>query len=189
MAGLRVYPVGGYHSFTLGALTITLNAAAFTYDAAGRSLYERYGYDRKLQIEQFATASYNYSGASHWQGPAYNPPYAFEWYLHGVKESIYFNLLTMQRRQQSGKGFIRFVDYLWPLEEDSPRTRAKKGPVLTAYTAGTDLFYPQFDLVNFKIESEVPWQQDSRFKDQWSLKITAAEADADRVVAIANDIN
>ncbi|MGL4620721.1 MAG: hypothetical protein ACRCZS_16940 [Chroococcidiopsis sp.] len=188
MAGVRVYPVGGFHSFTLGTLTITLDAAAFTYPTSGRTLYERYGYDRKLQVEQFATASYNYAGASHWQAPAYKPPYAFEWNLQGIKESIYYNLLTMQRRQQSGKGFIRFVDYLWPLEEDTPRTRAKKGAALTAYSAGTDLFYPQFDLVNFKIETESPWQQESRNKDSWTVKITAAEADADKPVPITADL-
>ena len=106
MAGVRVYPVGGYHSFTLGTLSITLDAAAFTYSTVGRTLYERYGYDRKLQVEQFATASYNYAGASRWQGPSYKPPYAFEWNLDGVKESIYYNFLTMQRRQQSGRASL-----------------------------------------------------------------------------------
>jgi hypothetical protein len=189
MAGLRVYPIGGYHSFTLGALTITLDAAAFTYDSSGRSLYERYGYDRKLQIEQFATASYNYSGASHWQSSSHGIPYTFSWHLQGIKESVYYNLISLRDRQQSGKGNIRFVDYLWSLQEIQPRKRAKVGPILTSYTPGDDFFYPQFDLVNFKIEDETPWQQASRFKDEWNLKITADEADADRVVAIANDIS
>ncbi|MGL4619459.1 MAG: hypothetical protein ACRCZS_10460 [Chroococcidiopsis sp.] len=189
MSGIRVYPTGGYHSFTLGTLSIVLDASAFAYESVGRSLYERYGYVRKLQIEQFATASYNYAGASHWQSPSYKPPYSFSWNLQGVKESIYYNLLTMQRRQQSGKGDIRLVDFLWPLEEDTPRTRAKKGALLTPYTSGTELFYPQFDLVNFKIEEESPWQQSSRFKDEWNVKITAIEANADIPVPIASDLN
>ncbi|MGL4620161.1 MAG: hypothetical protein ACRCZS_14040 [Chroococcidiopsis sp.] len=189
MSGIRVYPVGGYHSFTLGALTIVLDASAFTYDSVGRSLYERYGYVRKLQVEQFATASYNYAGATHWQDSSYKPPYAFSWNLQGIKESIYYNFIELRDEQQANKGDIRLVDYLYPLQEKKPRVRAKKGNLLTSYSATTDLFYPQFDLVNFTIEEESPWQQESRFKDQWNIKITAIEANADIPVAISNDIN
>lgn len=180
MSGIRVYPVGGYHQFTLDSLTVALNATAFVHTVSGRPLYERYGYDRKLSIEQFATATYNYSGATKWDGPPYKPPYDFAWNLQGLTEQVYYNLLTLQRRQQSGKGFIKLVDYLWPLEEDTPRTRAKKGALLTPYTAGTALFYPQFQLSNFKIVEDQAWQQDQAYKNSWTIKITASEADADK---------
>ena len=188
MSGLKVYPSDGFHSLTLGALTITLNAAAFVYDSSGRSLFERFGYDRRRNLAAFATATPNYSGASNWDGPPYNVGYQFEWNLQLVKESTYFGLLALQERQQTGKGLIRFVDYLWPIQEDQPRTRAKKGALLTPFVAGTDFFYPQFNLVNFKIEEETPWQQENRYKDGWTIKITATEGDLDVPVPTSADI-
>jgi hypothetical protein len=189
MSGLRVYPTNGYHSFTLGALTITLDAAAFVYDAQGRTLFERFGYDRRQNIEAFATASPNYSGASSWDGTPYDVGYTFKWDLQLIKESTYFGLLALQQRQQTGKGFIRLVDYLWPMQEDQPRKRAKKGPLLTPFVAGTDLFYPQFNLINFKIEEDMCWQQENQYKNARTIKITADEGDLDIPVPISADIS
>lgn len=187
--GLRVYPTGGYHRFFLGTLDVTLNSAAFTFPTTGRPLYERYGYDRLQQVEQMAATTYNYSGASHWKGPSYAAPYQFSWYLQGITPQIYSNLQTLQRRQLSTKTFIRFLDYLWPLEEDTPRTRARVGALLTPLTAGTAFFYPQFNLANFRVEEPIPWEQEGvRHKDSWTVKVTAIEADAHAPAPLIDDI-
>lgn len=187
--GLRVYPTGGYHRFFLGTLDVTLNAASFTFSATGRELYERYGYDFFQPPENFPITKPNYSGASHWHGPPYEPPYTFVWNLQGITPTTLSNLRALARRQRINKVFIRFLNYLVPIEEDTPRIRAKVGPLLTPLTAGTAFFYPQFNLTNFRLEEPIPWEQEGvRHKDSWSVKVTADEANPNSPVPLIDDI-
>jgi hypothetical protein len=186
---IRVYPQDGYHQFTLGSLTVTLNAAAFTYSPlTQQSLYERYGYDRRRNTTELAKSFYGYSGASHYEGPPYAAPYEFEWNLQGITEATYYQLLALQDRLLRLKTRVRFVDYLWPLQEDTPRTRAKVGGLLTPYTSGTALFYPVFDIDDFLITEPTPWQQSPSHKSSWACKITAKESNANVPVPISEDV-
>lgn len=182
--GQRVYPVGGYHRFLASGLDVTLNSDAFTYPSSGKTLYERYGYDRLRPIEYAPTYEFNYIGATHKKGPAFRRPFVFSWNLYLVTPKTKGELELLEEEDT-----IRFLDYLWPIQDKAPRKRGKVGPILTPLTPNTVWYYPQFDITQFRVEEIEPWEQEgARHKDGHTLKVTAIEADVYKFVPLIDDI-
>jgi hypothetical protein len=194
MSGIQSFPVNGYHRFSIGSIVLQLNAAAFCGVDVGEHIGFRYGYDRMPNPEYFRKSSYGYLGASHRKGSVFRYPYKFSWKLQGVTETAYYGLLAIFDEQQTTGNFIRLDDYLWPLQERTPRIRARVGAVATTYPDGTALlanqvlFYPRFNLVNFFLSEPLAWEQGAGKPKQWSVSIEAEEADPDRPVPTGEDI-
>jgi len=172
-----------------------MNQAAFCGTDFGMPLPERYGYDRSPNAEYFRKGSYGYLGASHRKGSVFRYPYKFGFNFSGITETARYTLRAIFDEQQATGAFIRLDDYILPLQERSPRIRARVGAVATTYADGSPvianhvLFFGRFNLDNFTITEEIAWEQGLGRPNMWTVKIEADEADPDRPVPITEDIS
>lgn len=191
MAGVRVYPSDGYLRFKIDVIDLTIDANSFCYDSQGRSLYERYGFDIDLNRDRFKTAAPNYSGAFHIQGAPYPPGYKMTFNPQLIKQNVKSTLLQIENLNQSQP--CLFYNKIIPIQETGTsvtRNRAKIGPLLPQEAPNTNLFFPIMNIANFRVLEKIPWQQESSFKNAWTLQISFEEWDLDKPIPpLGNDIN
>lgn len=153
MSCLPINPyVGTTQTFRYGSggnlITVTLGAGDFRV-GQGEGLLSSLGYDRTPDPDYRRSTQRGTLGNPYWQGPSFERPELFRWQLQGLTDQQYWGLLAIISRQQRDKEAVRLIDERWAFHEPSPRTRAKKGALLTP-VPGMVCYYAQFDIELFE---------------------------------------
>jgi hypothetical protein len=123
-----------------GGTSITLVLNEDDYLSTGTDNFlSAYGYDRQLDPEFATDALISSAGTSFWFGRNLEP-HICQWNLYLVPEAAYL-LQGMVLRQQREKKPVLLLDQRLPIQEPTPRTRAKAGTFIPDFAIPGTIFY------------------------------------------------